>query len=162
VTAKTYLNLVSCHHLVPDLAHLYNKSTIVGILLGELPSTFSRQSTHEPLTSTSAPPPWSAEADPPRWTTAWFCYGKSPSHCWSTSTTPPTIPLVSVATLIPPVRWRLGLCRRRGRERHEKGGEGGVFELRGTWQLGPDATVAMAATLDRHVFKIGRPNHLRG
>jgi hypothetical protein len=34
---------VSCHHLAPDLAHLYDKSTIVGIPLGGLPSTFSRQ-----------------------------------------------------------------------------------------------------------------------
>jgi len=29
-TAWTCLNLVSCHHLAPDLAHLYDKSTIAG------------------------------------------------------------------------------------------------------------------------------------
>ena len=45
--AKTYLNLVSYHHLAPDLAHLYDKSIIMGIPLGGLPSTFNRQLAHQ-------------------------------------------------------------------------------------------------------------------
>jgi hypothetical protein len=33
-----------CHRLAPNLAHLYDKSTIVDIPLGGLPSIFSRHS----------------------------------------------------------------------------------------------------------------------
>ena len=36
------------------------------------------------------------------------------------------------------------------------------FFWRAAWQVGPDASVAAAATLERHVRKTGHPNHPRG
>jgi hypothetical protein len=41
--AWTCINLVSCHHLAPDLAHLSDQSTTAGSPLSGLPSIFSRQ-----------------------------------------------------------------------------------------------------------------------